>query len=294
MIDKRTPFFAYRYLVTPKSNQISLQQVANKNKEELMYDIIHQLAMSTKTEFIKGNKRFLFYGSQSKKNIFILKYAREIIENRYTEGDDDIEVNKSKEVKYIYIILDTEHQIVLMERNHSVFHSISQAVSVLSDFFREKMYDFDYVVNIYPLASKRKFWNYVESADEIFELALVMNAPNMAFFGHDDTRDVLRQIKEATNNEEFDIAFKNKEGNLKIAKETLGGWIDYVREIGGKYLLKFSVNGIKETKTSSSDTVKTYISKKKNTKFTEEEIENIKTKIEAINTLESRDDAEDK
>ena len=181
-----------------------------------------------------------------------------------------------------------------MERNHSVFHSISQAVSVLSDFFREKMYDFDYVVNIYPLASKRKFWNYVESADEIFELALVMNAPNMAFFGHDDTRDVLRQIKEATNNEEFDIAFKNKEGNLKIAKETLGGWIDYVREIGGKYLLKFSVNGIKETKTSSSDTVKTYISKKKNTKFTEEEIENIKTKIEAINTLESRDDAEDK
>ncbi len=31
------------------------------------------------------------------------------------------------------------------------------------------------------------------------------------------------------------IGFKNKDGKLKILKRILGGWIDYVKEVGGKY-----------------------------------------------------------
>ncbi len=293
MKERRSPFFAFRYLVTPVSEQISINQILNKSKEELMVDVIHNLSESTKTEWNRGSKRYLFYGSQSKKNVFVIKFARETNEKIYVEGDDDIEVKGIKEAKYVYLIIDTKHQIILLERNLSVFNSMNNAISVLADFFREKMREFDYVVNIYPLASKRKFWNYVEKAEEIFELSLVMNAPNMAFFGHEDTRDVLQQIKEATNNEEFDIAFKNKDGNLKIVKETLGSWIDYVREIGGRYLLKYSVNGVLETKTSETDTVKTYIQRKKNEKFTDDEIDNIKTKLDAIHKLESREDAEE-
>lgn len=293
MKERRSPFFAFRYLVTPVSEQISINQILNKSKEELMVDVIHNLSESTKTEWTRGSKRYLFYGSQSKKDVFVIKFARETNEKIYVEGDDDIEIKGIKEAKYVYLIVDTKHQIILLERNLSVFNSMNNAISVLADFFREKMREFDYVVNIYPLASKRKFWNYVEKAEEIFELSLVMNAPNMALFGHEDTRDVLQQIKEATNNEEFDIAFKNKDGNLKIVKETLGSWIDYVREIGGRYLLKYSVNGVLETKTSETDTVKTYIQRKKNEKFTDDEIDNIKTKLDAIHKLESREDAEE-
>ena len=36
MIEKRSPFFAYRYLVTPKSEQVSIIQELNDSKEELM------------------------------------------------------------------------------------------------------------------------------------------------------------------------------------------------------------------------------------------------------------------
>lgn len=293
MIDKRSPFFAYRYLVTPTSEQISIIQQLNKSKEELMTDIIRDLAINVKSEWTKGSKRFLFYGFQHKGDIHIIKFARETNENIYIEGDSDIEIKGIKEAKYVYLIIDTKHQIILIERNVSVFQQIESSVNILADFFRSKMRDFDYVVNIYPLVSKKKFWNYVDTAEEIYELSLEMNAPNMALFGNSDTRDVLQQIKETTNNEVFDISFKNKEGRLKVLREALGGYIDYVREVGGKYLLKFKRNGIRETKTSETDTAKTYIERKKTEKYSDEELQNISDKLNSMHNLESREDEDE-
>ncbi len=293
MIEKRSPFFAYRYLVTPISQQSLFPSKTGKSKEELMIEIVENLAINTKTEWIKGNKRYLFYGFQNKDNLFIVKYAKETHENIYVEGDSDIEIKGIKEAKYVYLIIDTTHQIILVEKNVSVFQSIENSVNVLSDYFRSNMRDYDFVVNIYPLVSNQKFWSYVKSADEIFELSLEMNAPNMAFFGHEDTRDILQQIKNTTNNEEFDISFKNKEGKLKVIKEALGSWIEYVREVGGRYLLKFKKNGVLETKTSDNDTAKTYIERKKDEKYTDEELKNIATKLESINKLETREDEEE-
>jgi hypothetical protein len=293
MIDKRSPFFAYRYLVTPTSEQISIIQELSKSKEELMTDIVSDLAINVKSEWTKGKKRFLFYGFQHVNNIYIIKFARETNENIYLEGDDDIEIRGIKEAKYVYLIIDTEHQIILIERNVSVFQQIESSVNILADFFRNQMRQFDYVVNIYPLVSKKKFWSYVDSAEEIYELSLEMNAPNMPLFGNSDTRDVLQQIKETTNNEVFEISFKNKEGRLRILREALGSYIDYVREVGGKYLLKFKRNGVRETKSSETDTAKTYIERKKTEKYSDEEVQNISDKLNSIHNLETREEDDD-
>lgn len=288
MIDKRSPFFSYRYLVTPISEQRTIFQPLDKSKEELMIDIVKDISIKTKTEFTRGNKRFLFYGFQEKDNVYIVKFARESDEKIYIEGESDIEIKGIKEAKFVYLIIDTEHQIILLEKNVSVFQQIESAVNVLADFFRNRMREYDYVVNIYPLVSKRKFWSYVNSADEIYELSLEMNAPNL-FFGNSDTRKFLEQIKKATNNEILDISFKNKEGKLKILHEVLGTYIDYVIEVGGKYLLKFGRNGMRETKTSETDAAKTYIERKKTEKYSEEEIKAIKEKLLSIHSLESRE-----
>jgi hypothetical protein len=293
MKEKKSPFFAFRYLVTPTNEQSTIIQQLNKPKEELIRDFIEKIATTTKTEWTKGKKRYLFYGSQHFENVYIIKYARETNENIYVEGDNDINIERIKEAKFVFLLIDIKHQVILIERNQSVFSSISNSVSVLADFLREHMREFDYVVNIYPLVSNRKFWNYVDSADKIYELTLQLNAPNMAFFGHEDTRDVLRQIKETTNNEEFDLSFKNKEGRLQIVREALGSWIEYVREVGGRYILKFSSNGVTDTKTSETDTAKTYISKKRVEKYNEEELANIKTKLESMHKLENRDNDEE-
>lgn len=292
MTDKKSPFFAFRYLVTPVNNQVSVYHELNKSKEELMKEIVYSLNVNTKTEWLKGSKRYLIYGFQKKNDFFILKYARESNEKIYVEGESDIEIKGIKETKYVYLIIDVKHQVILIERNTTVFSSVRSAINILSDYFREKMREYDYVVNIYPLVSKKSFWNYIEEADEIYELNLLLNAPNMPFLGDSDTRSVLQKIKDTTNNEEFEIGLRNKEGNLQVIQETLGTWINYIREVGGKYIIKFKKNGIEQRKTSYDDTAKTYIPRKKTENYSDEELKNIEDKLNLIHNLENREDEE--
>ena len=292
MTDKKSPFFAFRYLVTPVNNQVSVYHELNKSKEELMKEIVYSLNVNTKTEWLKGSKRYLIYGFQKKNDFFILKYARESNEKIYVEGESDIEIKGIKETKYVYLIIDVKHQVILIERNTTVFSSVRSAINILSDYFREKMREYDYVVNIYPLVSKKSFWNYIEEADEIYELNLLLNAPNMPFLGDSDTRSVLQKIKDTTNNEEFEIGLRNKEGNLQVIQETLGTWINYIREVGGKYIIKFKKNGIEQRKTSYDDTAKTYIPRKKTENYSDEELKNIEDKLNLMHNLENREDEE--
>jgi len=285
-----SPFFEYRYLVTPiNEQQVSIFHQLNEDKKKLMLNVFENINNAGKTVWVKGTKRYLFYGFQKQDDLFIIKYAKESDENIYIEGEDDIEIKDIKETKFIFLIVDTINQIILLERNQSVFSSIKNSIDIVAEFLREKMREFDYVVNIYPLVSKKKFWNYVDAADEIYELSLVMNAPNMPLFGNSDTRKVLQTIKDTTNNEIFDISFKNKEGKLKIARETLESWIDYIQEVGGRYVLKYKKNGISETKTSEIDTARVFINRKKADKYSEDELKVISRKLESINLLESRD-----
>lgn len=292
MTDKKSPFFAFRYLVTPVNNQVSVYHELNKSKEELMKEIVYSLNVNTKTEWLKGSKRYLIYGFQKKNDFFILKYARESNEKIYVEGESDIEIKGIKETKFVYLIIDVKHQVILIERNTTVFSSVRSAINILSDYFREKMREYDYVVNIYPLVSKKSFWNYIEEADEIYELNLLLNAPNMPFLGDSDTRSVLQKIKDTTNNEEFEIGLRNKEGNLQVIQETLGTWINYIREVGGKYIIKFKKNGIEQRKTSYDDTAKTYIPRKKTENYSDEELKNIEDKLNLMHNLENREDEE--
>lgn len=292
MIERKSPFFAFRYLVTPINNQVSVFHEINKSKEELIQEIIYSLNENTKTEWLKGNKRYLIYGFQKKNDFFILKYARESNEKIYVEGESDIEIKGIKEAKYVFLIIDVKHQVILIERNTSVFSSVRSAINILSDYFRERMREFDYVVNIYPLVSKKSFWNYIDEADEVFELSLLLNAPNMPFLGDSDTRSVLQKIKDTTNNEEFEIGLRNKEGTLKVVQETLGSWINYIREVGGKYMIKFKKNGVEQRKTSYDDTAKTFIPRKKTELYNDEELKNIEDKLNMMHNLENRENEE--
>tara|TARA_R110002073_G_scaffold14554_2_gene59368 strand:+ start:55244 stop:56125 length:882 start_codon:yes stop_codon:yes gene_type:complete len=292
MIEKKSPFFAFRFLVTPINNQVSVMHELNKSKEELMQEIIQSLNINTKTEWLKGSKRYLIYGFQKKNDFFILKYARESNEKIYVEGESDIEVKGIKETKFVFLIIDVKNQVILIERNTSVFNSVRSAINILSDYFRERMREYDYVVNIYPLVSKKSFWNYIDEADEVFELSLVLNAPNMPFLGDSDTRSVLQKIKDTTNNEEFEIGLRNKEGTLKVVQETLGTWINYIREVGGKYMIKFKKNGVEQKKTSYDDTAKTFIPRKKTEIYNDEELKNIEDKLNMMHNLENRDNEE--
>ena len=109
------------------------------------------------------------------------------------------------------------------------------------------------------------------------------------FFGSQETREISAQIKASTNNEEIDISLKSKAGKLKITKESIGQYIDYVREVGGRYSLKFSRNGVKQTINSSIDTAKIHLERNLD-HYSKESFKKLENRLGLFNLLKNRTD----
>lgn len=293
MKDLKSPFYAYRYLVAEIGGQTSILHDVNKGKQELLGEHIEDLASPGKTEWIHKKKRYVFYGFQNSDKIRILKFVKESPGKLSVEGNLDIEFLDFKQAKFIYLIIYPELQIILVERNNTVFPNIETVVNLVEDNFNKYMGKFDYSVNLYPLPAPAKFWQHVESADKIYELSLELNAPNMPFEGHRKAIDVLKELKEGTNIEKVKFTLTNQDGFLQVAKNFLGSYVEYIKEIGGKYFLKFERNGIKETIATKDDVCRANILRKNKGEYFPKEIADIESKIEAIHVLKTRRDEEE-
>lgn len=282
-------FLTYRYLIVPTQN-MNLYNTNYSSKEDIVNNYFSELFKNCKTSWEKNNRRFILVGDKHDKELFIFKYARESYERIFIENDSDIECQDLKVSNFIFIIIDTKHQIIFIEKQNRVFSTSKYALEILRDQFNKSLEQNDYSINIYPLVSSKNFWNYVDKADNIYELTLVFNKPNLALLGNFETKKLLKEINDATDNETFEISLKSKFGTLKIVKNMIGDYIDYIREVGGRYKLKFKKNNATETKTSDSDVNKIVIYHDKTQDFTEREIASIREKSERVNTLQERDD----
>lgn len=282
-------FFAFRYLIT-QSKQLDLfgEQIS---KEELVNNILSNLEINKKTIWSSNLKKYIFAGVEKyQDNLYFLKFARESNNTIYVENINDITKTKILEARYIYLIINTEFQIILIEQNRAIFQNFKTVTTLIAKYFNEYLSKNSLHLNIYPLATKYVFWHQVENADSIYQLTLKLNAPNMAFFANRHTQKILKIIKEETNNEELDIILKNSDGKLEVKRKGIGQWIDYVREIGGKYFMKYKDENEDQMKTisSSEDVYNTEIALE-NDFIDEDTKKNISEKIAKISDIESRE-----
>jgi|SRR5690554_4263611 len=285
----RRRFYAFRYLIS-ESEQLNLfgQELT---KEQIIVEVLNRLEKDKKTIWSNSSRKYLFAGVEKHhENLFFVKFARESNNTIYIEDEDNITKTKILEARYIYLIIDTNYQVILIEQNKSIFQNLKTVTDLLAKYFNEVLINHFYRLNIYPLATKYTFWHQVENADSIYQLVLKLNAPNMAFFADRHTQRILKIIKAETNNEQLDIALKNTNGKLEIKRNGVGKWIDYVREIGGKYIMKFKDNDEDEMKSisSSDDVYNTEISIEDDF-INENTKENISEKIASISDIENRD-----
>lgn len=281
-------FCAFRYLIT-KSDQINLFASATE-KEELVKEVLRNLEKFKKTNWSNNNVRYLLIGIENYKDeLFFLKFAKESSNTLYLETELDIAKKDIIEAKYVYIIVNTTHQIVLIEDNKSLFQKIDKVANLLAKYINDNMADNSYYLNVYPLVKEHSFWSQVDDADSIYNLTLELNSPNMTFFANRNAQELLGIIQDETNNEELDIVLKNSKGKLDIKKNSIGEWIDYIREVGGKYILKYKSDGDKTMKTlrSTDEIYKTRF--KLNDDYIDVETkESILEKTSSINDLEKR------
>lgn len=282
-------FFAFRYLIT-QSEQLNLFDL-EVTKEELVKRILSDLEENKKTVWSNSLKKYIFAGVEKyKDDLFFLKFARESNNTIYVEDTTDITKTKILEARYIYLIINTKYQIVMIEQNRSIFQNFKTVTNLLAKYFNENLTKNSFHLNIYPLATKYTFWHQVENADSIFQLTLKLNAPNMAFFANRNTQRILKIIKEETNNEELSVALKNSNGKLEVNRNGVGSWIDYIREVGGKYLMKYKDENEDEMKSisSSDDVYNTEIAIED--EFIDEDTkEIISEKIEKISDIDNRE-----
>lgn len=285
MIEPRSLFYAYRYMVTPSLPNLftHLEFVqTGKTKEQLMYDVFDDIYNSNKTHFKLGRKRYIFFPvTKYKKQLFLLNFAKEERGKKYVEGETSIKLVDDNRLTPILLYIHSEYQILLIERKTTAFQDMRSAVKLLEWYFRDRMRQFEHTVRIYPLSNPEKFWETVESADEIYELSLTLNAPNM-FGGNKDLRELIEEIKDETNNDETTLDLKSKDGNLNIKKLFWQKPIEYISKIGGKYGIVFKRDGAKQRQTNHDNIEKTQIVRHKEEQYTDEELKNVEDKMKII------------
>ncbi|TCV17140.1 hypothetical protein EDC17_101157 [Sphingobacterium alimentarium] len=282
-------FFAFRYLITKNSSQYDLfgEEI---NKEQLVKEVLNNLKEAKKITWDNSDSKYIFTGIDTYENLYFLKFARESNNFINEEVENDIVRRGITEPKFVYLIIDQIHQIVLIESNKSVFANTLTVSKLLKYYLNEKINSKSYIINIFPLATPDKFWNVVNNAELIYDIKLELNAPNMAFFGKKKAQQILKIIHNETNNDELDISFKNSKGELNVDENGLGKFIDYIREVGGQYMMKFKIIANEKFRyfKSSDDKFSTNLDISDNFSSTESK-EYVKDKIEKISTLKTRE-----
>lgn len=283
-------FYAYRYLISQDSEKLSLFEDEFESKEKLIENILKQLEIDVKTTWNESNKKYILTGVEKFEEVYFIKFAKITNKTIYVEAETDINKKSIEEANYIYIIIDKAKQILLIEQNTSLFKKENTVVSLISKFLSLKISKYYLSVNIYPLSTKTKFWGQVDNADKIYTLELKLSAPNMALFASEKAQKILKSIQAETNIEEFDFKLKNKNGNLEIKKSGVGVWIDYVREVGGDYIMRYKNKGESITKVlrSNQDVYNMEI-EIAGEEFNEEEKKHVKNKVNDIDKIENRD-----
>lgn len=295
MQDIRTPFYAFRYLVVLEGNQTSILNPAGISKEELAKNIFVELLTNSKTEWNYNRKRFVFYGIQSfDDRFFILKFVKETQESTLQEGETDVEKLIIPAVKFVYVFVDTLNQIIFIERNTSVFTNVSTCADKISKYMKEKLYDYHFSVNIYPLPSIDRFWSIVERSEKIFSLEITVSAPNM-WHGGDEMRSLLQDLKNQVNNDEATFSVKSERGTLTLLQSSLKSMLDYILEVGGKYKLKITrANSEKKETINSKDNITRFqFQKHQSALYSDQELLELKAKSDLIHDAETRGQAED-
>ena len=118
-------FGAYRYFIVP-NDQISLFDAIEEKRKKAVQNFFSALVEEKKRSWeIKGRKHLLVFNRQVSSSVFICKFSMETKKTIFIESESDIENIDEIDYPFIYVIIDTSHQIVLFELKPSVFSSLN-------------------------------------------------------------------------------------------------------------------------------------------------------------------------
>ncbi|SDT35193.1 hypothetical protein SAMN05216598_5198 [Pseudomonas asplenii] len=94
--------------------------------------------------------------------------------------------------------------------------------------------EYNYSIFIEPKTIRGEFWNIVRSHKKIYEVELDLISPNI-LETNVKARDALKAMKELFGQEEVKVTLSNEYGDLKVPKNPIEDYLDYIEEGEGKW-----------------------------------------------------------
>lgn len=242
-MEKSITFSCYRYFIIP-FEQISFKQLETSNKNQLVKNIFLTLEEEHKIEkTISKSPYILYFTHKYSDNLYLCKFARQSYRTAYHDIGTDIELSKEENFPFIYLIVDTYRQIILIQNKSDASIKFTTFRNSLEKWFQSNIYDLGFEFKLDEMSDEYAFWDYVKSAEKIYELSLNLKSPNL-FGGKTDAEEFLREVKSDFNTNETNLAFKNTKGALTIT-DVIKNFIKYITSGGGKWRLKADIPGKK-------------------------------------------------
>ncbi len=282
MVKNEHSFGAYRYFIVP-FEQISFFDIIKENRQKAVVNFFSTLETDKKRSWeIKGKKHLLVFNKKIPNNVIICKFSMETKKTIFIEGESDIENINELDYPFIYVIIDTERQIILIELKTSVFSSLTSAKEKLKMCFEQEFALNGFEVLFEEITDASTFWTFVNSSSGVYEVAITLNSPNL-FGGFNSTNDMLKDISQTYNNNQTTIKLCNKKAKLtNIAKtnKQLSDAVEYTSAGGGEWTLTVAAKDSSKKTFKSRHNIKKVSVRRLDKNRDQKEIE-----IEVLNAL---------
>jgi len=281
-------FNAYRYnLLEP--NQKNMFDL--KTKEEHFNNLLIAIHKAKKEVFIHfGNKNILFHHSQLTDTIFLLQLAKEETFQKPTEGSEELLEVTDIRFPFIFIIVDVQRQILLIQERTSIM-TIESIVNRLEAHWTSKLSEYHIVFTIRPINDSNNFWDELKDAEQIEEFDVTLNAPNL-FRGRFEASKFVQEVYDEYNITDFTMRFRNKIGQLKVVKENVEDLVKLAAAGAGEFALRIIDKGVKKTIKSIKWVVKKVYTVNRIEDLDVQQLENDLRELDTLSEIDNEDGRE--
>jgi hypothetical protein len=282
-VPKKSKYFSYRYFLVSASRTESMFP---KTKNEVIIGLKSNLKDIVRiSEEYKQRKYLLYFIKAMTENLYLLKLARERHYNKHEAGEKDIETAEDTEFPFVYVIIDFNRQITLIQKKSYVFQNISTSQNILQALINASVDFGQYIFTLDEISHKEKFWQLINKSSKIYSMRLNLRAPNL-FGNRYEANKYLKEEQKISNAAEVNVELKNEQGNLLIKEERVGTYVDYIAAGGGSYVLRFKEAGEVKVKSSKDNIKTTYLAKNIN----QLNIAKIRAELEKIDEMNGKNE----
>lgn len=233
-------FLCYRYAVVP-NGQMGIWQDVEFSKRHVMNELMaHCSEKGPFSSSYMGSENVLVYIRAIGSTAHLCKFCKKQKVRRHEIemlGESfDVVQHEYDSYPFIYVIVDLDAQVALVQRKSSVFKNPGGAKAALAALVKEFLADDNYYFSLEEITSNASFWDAVKAADLVYDLELKLESPNFLGAGY-TTTGFLKRVQEVTNNDRLSIRLSNESGELELSRQEYEDAIDYVADGGGSWSL---------------------------------------------------------